>query len=59
MRFLREMAANVGTAGQFLEFLWRRKLWWLTPMVSVLMLLALLLVFAAATGAGPLIYTLF
>jgi len=53
------MAANVGTAGQFLEFLWRRKLWWLTPMVSVLMLLALLLVFAAATGAGPLIYTLF
>lgn len=53
------MTANVGTAGEFLAFLWRRKLWWLIPMVTVLMAIGLLLVFAASTGLGPFIYTLF
>jgi hypothetical protein len=53
------MMANLGVVGEVLSFLWQRKLWWLIPMVAVLLLLALLLVFASASGVGPFIYTLF
>ena len=45
--------------GQLLNFLWQRKLWWLIPMVAVLLLFGLLLIFASASGVGPFIYTLF
>ena len=57
--FLRSMRSNLGVVGEVLAFLWQRKLWWLIPMVLVLLLLGLLLVFASASGIGPFIYTLF
>jgi hypothetical protein len=44
---------------ELLSFLWQRKLWWLIPMVVVLLVFGLLLVFASASGIGPFIYTLF
>jgi drug/metabolite transporter superfamily protein YnfA len=58
-RFFKGMFANVGIVGEFLFFLWERKLWWLIPMVTVLLLMALLLIFANASGVAPFIYTLF
>ena len=57
--FFRSMSSNVGIVGQLLSFLWQRKLWWLIPMVAVLLLCGLLLIFASASGVGPFIYTLF
>jgi len=57
--FIRSMVANLGVFGELLRFLWQRKLWWLIPMVVVLMLFALLVVFASTSGIGPFIYTLF
>jgi hypothetical protein len=57
--FLRSMASNLGVAGELLGFLWQRKLWWLIPMIIVLLLFGLLLIFASASGIGPFIYTLF
>ena len=57
--FIRSMVANLGVVGELLRFLWQRKLWWLIPMVVVLMLFALLVVFASTSGIGPFIYTLF
>ena len=59
IRFVRTMITNLGIVGEFLTFLWQRKLWWLIPMVVVLLVIALLLVFASASGVGPFIYTLF
>lgn len=59
IRFVRTMIINLGIVAEFLTFLWQRKLWWLIPMVVVLMVFALLLVFASASGVGPFIYTLF
>jgi hypothetical protein len=58
-KFFRSMSSNVGIVGQLLNFLWQRKLWWLIPMVTVLLLFGLLLIFATASGVGPFIYTLF
>lgn len=58
-QFFSNMRTNLGVVGDFLAFLWQRKLWWLIPMVTVLLLFGLLLVFASASGVGPFIYTLF
>lgn len=57
--FIRTMTSNFGVAGELLAYLWKRKLWWLIPMISVLLLIGLLLIFATVSGVGPFIYTLF
>ncbi|HHH82430.1 MAG TPA: hypothetical protein ENL35_05540 [Chloroflexi bacterium] len=57
--FLRSMWLNLGVARELLSFLWRRRLWWLVPMVALLLAFGLLLIFASSSGVGPLIYTLF
>jgi len=44
---------------EIFSFLWKRKLWWLMPMILILVLFGLLLIFAQATGIAPFIYTLF
>lgn len=59
MNFFRSMATNLGVVSEILTFLWARKLWWLIPMVAVLLMFGLLLIFANASGIGPFIYTLF
>lgn len=53
------IASRLGILGELLTFFWKRKLWWLIPMVVMLMLFAVLLVFAEASGLGPFIYSLF
>lgn len=58
-KFFRIMSLNVGVVGEILNFLWQRKLWWLIPMVAILLLFGLLVIFASASGVGPFIYTLF
>ena len=57
--FIRSMTSNIGILGELVNFLWQRKLWWLIPMVVILLLFGLLLIFASASGVGPFIYTLF
>ncbi|GAB4577787.1 MAG: hypothetical protein Fur0022_05190 [Anaerolineales bacterium] len=58
-KFLRIMGSNFSVVGELFSFLWQRKLWWLIPMISVLVVFGLLLIFASASGIGPFIYTLF
>jgi hypothetical protein len=55
----RAAGRRVGIMGELLGFLWERKLWWLMPMVSVLLLLGILLIFAQSSAIAPFIYTLF
>ena len=57
--FIRSMTSNFGVVNELLRFLWQRKMWWLIPMVTILLLFGLLLIFATASGVGPFIYTLF
>ncbi len=58
-QFLRGMKSNFGIAGELLGFLWARKLWWLIPMVTMLLLFGLFLIFSVSSGVGPFIYSLF
>ena len=57
--FFKGMVTNTGIVGEIIQFLWARKLWWLIPMVTVLLLFGLLLIFASSSGVAPFIYTLF
>lgn len=59
MQALREMGDKFGIAGELLTFLWQRKMWWMIPIVVVLLFFGILITFAAATGVGPFVYTLF
>jgi len=59
MSFLKGFFSRGGEAGELVEFLWKAKLWFLIPLVVVLLVFGLLLVFAQATGVAPFIYTLF
>lgn len=54
MRFLRYF---LKLFRDLFAFSWRRKIWWIIPLVAVLLLL-MLLVIAGETSA-PFIYTLF
>ena len=58
-RLIQSMISNFSIAGELLSFLWERKLWWLIPMISVLLIFGLIMIFATTSGLGPLIYTLF
>ena len=58
-KHVKTVKSRLGVFSELLGFLWQRKLWWLIPMVAVLVTLGLLLVFAQATGIAPFIYTLF
>jgi hypothetical protein len=53
------MRNRLGIAGELLSFLWQQKMWWLIPMVIVLLAFGGLLVTAQSSALGPFIYTLF
>ncbi|MDD5746121.1 MAG: DUF5989 family protein [Candidatus Omnitrophica bacterium] len=48
------------TVQELLRFLWEYKVWWLTPMIIVLLLFGVLIIFTASNPSSvPFIYTLF
>ena len=55
----KKFLAKLGILGELLTFLWRRKLWWLIPMVVVLVLFGLVLIFTQGSVVAPFIYSLF
>ena len=59
MKITEGLQNRVGIAGELLQFLWARKLWWLIPMVLVLLVFGGLMVTAQSSALGPFIYTLF
>jgi hypothetical protein len=59
MKFTEGLRHRFGIAGELLSFLWQRRLWWLIPMVLVLLVFGGLMVTAQSSALGPFIYTLF
>jgi hypothetical protein len=53
------MLTNAGVVGEVLTLLWKRRRWWLIPMVAALLVFGLFMVFATTSGVAPFIYTLF
>jgi hypothetical protein len=59
LKAIRATGRRVAIMGELLAFLWERKLWWLMPMVLVLLLFGMLILFAQSSAIAPFIYTLF
>lgn len=56
---LNDFFMRMGVLGELLAFLWKRKLYWLIPMVVTLLLFAVIIILGN-TGVGSVfIYTLF
>ena len=59
MSVIKEIGGKFFIAGELMSYLWRRKLWWMLPMVTVLVIFGILIVVGTTSGVGPFIYTLF
>jgi hypothetical protein len=59
MRFFKGALGRFSIASELLQFFWERKLWWLTPMILLLLVFGLLIIFAQSSAIAPFIYTLF
>ena len=59
MMFIRRIVSRWRIVGELLSYLWQQKLWWMIPMIIVLLLFGILLVFAQGSAIAPFIYTLF
>lgn len=53
------LSSRLGVLAELLSFFWKRKLWWMIPMLLVLATVLILLVFAQGSAIAPFIYTLF
>lgn len=53
-----EKGSDPGLLREFAEFLRTNKKWWMAPIIAVILLLSVLVAFAASPAA-PFIYTLF
>ncbi len=59
MRAVKNFLGKFSIAGELLVFFWKRKLWWLIPMMVVLLAFGLVMVLAQGTAIAPFVYTLF
>ncbi|MCX7697942.1 MAG: DUF5989 family protein [Candidatus Goldbacteria bacterium] len=41
------------------KFLWQNKLWWMIPLIFILIIFFVILIFAQGSPLGPFIYTIF
>lgn len=57
--WLRGFMATIVTVRDLVRFLWMRKLWWLIPMVIMLLIFGLFVILASTSAISPFIYTLF
>lgn len=55
---MRDLFVRMGILGELLSFLWRRKLYWLIPMIIALLVVALFIIFASNPALQPFLYPL-
>ena len=56
---MKNLLMKFSIAGELVSFLWAEKLWWMLPMVLMLLLLGGIIMFAQSSAIAPFIYTLF
>jgi hypothetical protein len=56
---MRTLRARLSIVGELMSFLWKAKLWWMIPLVLILLLFGGLILLAQTSAIAPFIYTLF
>ena len=59
MTFWTRTCAKLRIMKDLIRFFWDRKLWWLIPMLILLLAFGAVLIFAHGSAVAPFIYTLF
>lgn len=59
MGMLKKTGGKLGVFGELLAFFWHQKLWWMIPMIVILVIFGLFLIFAQSSPIASFIYTLF
>lgn len=54
----RDLRSRMGVIGELFAFLWKVKLWWLIPMIVMLLIFIFVFVFGGSSPLAPFIYTL-
>ncbi|HON55804.1 MAG TPA: DUF5989 family protein [bacterium] len=58
--FLIKFRKRFAIINEFLNFLWKEKLWWMIPLILVILAMGILIFFSSTSGAlAPFIYPLF
>ena len=53
------MFKRLGIIGELFQFLWDQKLYWMIPMIVIIVLVIAIGLLGQTTAVGPFIYTLF
>jgi uncharacterized membrane protein len=57
---VKQTKSRAPVVSELFRFLWKRKMWWLVPLIFVLLIVGIMLIIATASPAlAPFIYTLF
>ena len=59
MSLITKLQDRFGIFGELIAFLWAAKLWWMIPMIVILVLAGLVIFFGTQTGLAPFVYPLF
>jgi hypothetical protein len=59
MNAINQLKNRFSIVGELLAFFWLRRLWWMIPMVIVLLAFGLLIIFAHSSALAPFLYPLF
>ena len=59
MKSLNAIRTKFSIIGEFFNFLWVRRLWWMIPMFTVLLLLGIIMLLTHGSAIAPFIYPLF
>ena len=58
-RFFRNLMGRMEIAGQLLGFFWRRKVWWMVPLVLTILIVGVLVILGQSSAMSAFIYSLF
>lgn len=59
LKTAKQITTRTSIAGELFQFMWHEKLWWMVPIVALLLIVGLLLIFAHSSPIAPFLYTLF
>jgi hypothetical protein len=59
MSLITGIRSRIGVVKDLCSFFWQRKLWWLIPMLLVLVIMGVLVVFVNTSATVPFVYVLF
>ncbi len=59
MKWTKRLSSRAGIMRELFGFFWKQRLWWMIPLLAILLLFGMLLLFAQSSPLAPFVYTLF